>query len=399
MEKHEKLQHLTDEEIQEIIELYSDPSIKTTEIIQAYNLDVQPSALLRIFPPTKTDEVCIYCGNPLYHKVPSRSASSYEREHPDKFCLVCGHTEYVKSSYGLMKQCQCKECKARAKIKKQQELDRLRREKEEKKAKIQEVYGIEHDRIKFDDMDLDDQIALWYLILNNQAHSSTKTLPTDDEACVEYIKELLATGALSVDPTSDPDAFSQENFPYKARVTQINCLINVEFTVEELTALNNNEYFINTWTYDALMDSYKDVLCNDLLEQYNSLLEERSFSLHYSAETKQKFIDQLDRFAYTQMRRICYYVAKNLTDQVTTRKLPRYMANNKSLSDVVSWCNHAYENDWDVAYSNPYYLTSKLMFFVKHILNKDIDILDDIANAENLESWPEAEDNYRTVIK
>ena len=54
----DKLDHLTPDQVYEVMELFADPSIKVKEILEAYNIDVSACYLGRILPPIKTDKVC-----------------------------------------------------------------------------------------------------------------------------------------------------------------------------------------------------------------------------------------------------------------------------------------------------------------------------------------------------
>ena len=46
MEINRKLEHLTEEQIEEVITMYKDKSIRLSNIISKYNIDVKPSGLL-----------------------------------------------------------------------------------------------------------------------------------------------------------------------------------------------------------------------------------------------------------------------------------------------------------------------------------------------------------------
>ena len=113
MEINRKLEHLTEEQIEEVITMYKDKSIRLSNIISKYNIDVKPSGLLSILPPIKTDEVCAICGAYLYQKLKPRTGYASDSQ-KDKFCLECGHWVYAKSIWET-KKCTCEGCKAIAK--------------------------------------------------------------------------------------------------------------------------------------------------------------------------------------------------------------------------------------------------------------------------------------------
>ena len=113
MEINRKLEHLTEEQIEEVITMYKDKSIRLSNIISKYNIDVKPSGLLSILPPIKTDKVCAICGAYLYQKIKPRTGYASDSQ-KDKFCLECGHWVYAKSIWET-KKCTCEGCKAIAK--------------------------------------------------------------------------------------------------------------------------------------------------------------------------------------------------------------------------------------------------------------------------------------------
>lgn len=51
----DKLDHLTPDQVNEVMELFADPSIKVKEILEAYNIDVSACYLGRILPPISSD--------------------------------------------------------------------------------------------------------------------------------------------------------------------------------------------------------------------------------------------------------------------------------------------------------------------------------------------------------
>ena len=111
MEINEKLKHLTETQIEEVVTMYMDKSIKISDILSKYNIDVKPGGLLKILPPVRTNDVCVICGEFLYKNIEARTAYSYSGEQRDRFCLNCGHKEYANNGW-RRKKCDCNGCKA-----------------------------------------------------------------------------------------------------------------------------------------------------------------------------------------------------------------------------------------------------------------------------------------------
>lgn len=152
MEINEKLEHLTETQIEEVVAMYMDKSIKISDILSKYNIDVKPGGLLKILPPVRTNDVCVICGEFLYKNIEARTAYSYSGEQSDRFCLNCGHKEYANNGW-RRKKCDCNGCKA---------IEMM--EYERKKKEIRKTYEKENDRIDFAELILADQVKLIYLL-------------------------------------------------------------------------------------------------------------------------------------------------------------------------------------------------------------------------------------------
>lgn len=51
MEYNEKLSHLTPDQIDDIVRMYSDKTFKVADIINKYNIDVPVTSFIKILPP------------------------------------------------------------------------------------------------------------------------------------------------------------------------------------------------------------------------------------------------------------------------------------------------------------------------------------------------------------
>lgn len=98
----DKLSHLTDNEVNQLIEEYY-AGIRIAGLISKYNIDVLPGQLVKTFPLKKLDTVCIHCGSIMVQEYLSKSA------HYDAAatCLNCGHNESGR--------CNCPKCREAAK--------------------------------------------------------------------------------------------------------------------------------------------------------------------------------------------------------------------------------------------------------------------------------------------
>ena len=382
MEINRKLEHLTEEQIEEVITMYKDKSIRLSNIISKYNIDVKPSGLLSILPPIKTDEVCAICGAYLYQKLKPRTGYASDSQ-KDKFCLECGHWVYAKSIWET-KKCTCEGCKAIAKA-----------EEERKKKQIQEIYSKEKAQINFTELTLSDQIKLVYVLMNNSFHNVSEIAPMEPEGkWIQYINRLTEIKAISVSPESAVNAFCKENFPNEYYVAKVQYNVNVIFDDEILYKINNNSYFIENSNEEELIILLKKYIYDDLIRQFEDMLNSRRLQLHISENANDKFIELIDKISYTQILTLCNRVAVFFSDKVLTGNMSKSMAKNATLLNVSKFYDRAIQSDWTINHAEICHIGKELQFFIERILNKKTTILKDIASAENLRKWKNLEKDY-----
>lgn len=382
MEINRKLEHLTEEQIEEVITMYKDKSIRLSNIISKYNIDVKPSGLLSILPPIKTDEVCAICGAYLYQKLKPRTGYASDSQ-KDKFCLECGHWVYAKSIWET-KKCTCEGCKAIAKA-----------EEERKKKQIQEIYSKEKAQINFTELTLSDQIKLVYVLMNNSFHNVSEIAPMEPEGkWIQYINRLTEIKAISVSPESAVNAFCKENFPNEYYVAKVQYNVNVIFDDEILYKINNNSYFIENSNEEELIILLKKYIYDDLIRQFEDMLNSRRLQLHISENANDKFIELIDKISYTQILTLCNRVAVFFLDKVLTGNMSKSMAKNAALLNVSKFYDRAIQSDWTINHAEICHIGKELQFFIERILNKKTTILKDIASAENLRKWKNLEKDY-----
>jgi len=382
MEINRKLEHLTEEQIEEVITMYKDKSIRLSNIISKYNIDVKPSGLLSILPPIKTDEVCAICGAYLYQKLKPRTGYASDSQ-KDKFCLECGHWVYAKSIWET-KKFTCEGCKAIAKA-----------EEERKKKQIQEIYSKEKAQINFTELTLSDQIKLVYVLMNNSFHNVSEIAPMEPEGkWIQYINRLTEIKAISVSPESAVNAFCKENFPNEYYVAKVQYNVNVIFDDEILYKINNNSYFIENSNEEELIILLKKYIYDDLIRQFEDMLNSRRLQLHISENANDKFIELIDKISYTQILTLCNRVAVFFSDKVLTGNMSKSMAKNAALLNVSKFYDRAIQSDWTINHAEICHIGKELQFFIERILNKKTTILKDIASAENLRKWKNLEKDY-----
>lgn len=383
MDINEKLKHLNEAQIEEVIKMYLDKSIKISDILCKYNIDVNPSNLSKILPPARTNEICKICGENLYKNIEARTSYSGGSKIYDRFCLQCGHQEYGNIGW-RRKTCNCDGCKKIAEL-----------EHESKKEQIRAVYGKKRSVIEFDDLILEDQVKLIYLLFNNSFHNTSKIAPMElKDKWIEYLNRMIKIKAISVSPESEVQAFCEEDFPYRYYVAKVTYDVNVQFDEKTLVSINNNSYFEENSNEECLIVLLKEYIYNDLMEKFEKMLEDRRLQLHISENANSRFIELIDKISYTQILALCNRVAVFFSDKVLIGDMTKSVAQNAALLNVSKFYDRAVESGWTLNHAELDYVGKELQFFIERVLNKDITILKNVASVENLKNWSKREIDY-----
>lgn len=303
MELNEKLSHLSEQDVEEMIKMYCDKSIKIQDIIDKYKVDVNVSRFKKILPPIKTDSVCKICQQNLYKKIDGRDHLTKEK---DMFCLNCGHNEYIKNRYFEERVCECRGC-----------IEIRNRILEEKREQIREEYTTDIAPICFEDMELSDKIKLIYILSHNKYKNyyEISSVP-NSEINIKYLRRLHDIRAILVSPESDVSAFPEEDFPKSFYINKVSYDVNVDFKEGTIEMLKNRKYFVESVDIDILLRILKIIIYNDLIEQFKDKLEKRRLELHISESAKEDFIELIDEISYTQILWYCERVAVYFSDIV-----------------------------------------------------------------------------------
>lgn len=390
MEYNEKLSHLTPDQIDDIVRMYSDKTFKVADIISKYNIDVPVTSFIKILPPIKTDKICEYCGEPLYRNVTARINSFYTRP-SDIFCLACGHHVYDEQQYGQPPKCTCEGCK-----------EREQQERARKQELIRKRYERNHTQIQFKDLELGDQIKFIYVLYNNpeQLHSNKKGIPCEiapveqdtyhfNATGINYLHRLIDIGVLSVSPKSPIEAFVEKDFP---RVAYIECArYTINVTQSSILADYTDDSYFLTCDKAQLLKEYKECLYRDLIKKFEDMLYERRLDLHISENANERFKDLIGKLSYLQILTLCKRVAVFLSDKVVTGSMSRKFAQNAALLNVSKFYERSVLSGWDIAYMklNEIHperrcLSAELSFFLDKVLNKPLTFLKEVPSIENI---------------
>lgn len=394
MELNEKLKHLSEQQIEEVIRKYEDKSIKLADIINEYKIDVKPSGLLKILPPVKTEILCIYCGSNMYHEREGRTSYGYKDVNKNMFCDSCGHKEYPKS-WGRIQECECKNCVSY----------RLQLV-QEKRDLIRHLYEGEQQKINFTEMEFRDQVDLIYILMNNPKKNIFEVAPIkfhsiDKKQWIRRLNRLLDIKAISVSPDTEISAFKDDDFPYTVFIDKAVYRINILFEDDTIEQINNNAYFREKISPEEKLTVLKEYVYNDAISRFSEFLMERHLELNITENANTRFIDLINVISYTQLISLCIKVAKYFSDKVITGEMNKKAACNAALLNVSKFYENAIENSWILHHLDYKCAGEDLRYYVERILGKKLELLkmvlsvDIIENADNIEkSYDRDTKNY-----
>lgn len=371
MELHEKLNHLSDDQIKEVINLYLDENVKLSEIIKKYRIDTSPSQFVRLLPPRKVTKKCIHCGEPLYQNYGIRSLFRNCGKYDDElFCIKCGHKTYSEN-IPYIYPCKCDGCQALA------ELDIKK-----KKELIKRIYVEKTNNLGYEVLPLDYQIMLLYVILHNPRCSVELIEPCSSGGYYqECISELNKIGIISVSGMSSVDAFKEEDFPKRFYPGMVCYDINVSFADATVKRINENKFFTENYGEEYLYFYLKGFMADDLTNRFADMLSERGLELKDYDKQYKQMTDLLDYISYTQVLYICKRVAVYWSDKVLTREIPKWKANNIVMTQVKKYYDRAVENDWYMHNAKIEDVGDRLDFYIRRVMGREKSILNEVIMA------------------
>lgn len=128
---HESLSHLTQDQVQDVMERYYNGE-KVTDILEEYQIKVQPAKLFELFPRTSTDSACLYCQRNLFLVPRSKTAANYNKGRYDKKCIECNHSDTERN-------CRCSNCQRKKKEELRKEREEHERIEAERQAKAHKI--------------------------------------------------------------------------------------------------------------------------------------------------------------------------------------------------------------------------------------------------------------------
>ncbi|CAA6817099.1 MAG: Unknown protein [uncultured Sulfurovum sp.] len=370
----DKLVHLTENEIEDLIKRYYDGE-KNEVLIDEYNIDIRSALLVKTFPPkVHLDRLCPFCNITMFSYRESKSSFSKETI----FCKECKHE--LNSSY-----CPCIRCKGNR-------LEKERLAKEEKRTlenREREVILDEYRRDKEDSIDiseLDIQMKLYLSSLLRASlsedlkdikplsNSSLKLTPITSDNTYErkIIPFLMKKRLIVLSPNTALDSVTIEenkivryipvDGTYRLNISKDEVDIKPElllyFEDEDIEEINK-ELLLTLWLEIGLYE------CLEYL--YVQLDEYRLPSEHIGEKTISAIKEVLNHFSISQVFYFIYKAVKDSAAYYQKEGISKKHAVNLIAGNISRTMERAIAQNWDISkygrdYNYPQSIVSEIFF-------------------------------------
>jgi len=367
----EKLSHLTQEQIEELMKRYYNNE-KNDLLIEEYNIDIRNSLLSKTFPLKEHKNiVCPFCDIPMLSYRESKSTSSWHKE--EIFCQECSHKHNISF-------CNCLNCKKNKEI--LQEIQR-----QEKKLLDNEKIEIllstfiyeSEDSIDLDTLTIKDKLYISALLrtslsedleyINPISSTNLKLAPTKKYKMnlISYLREnnfILFSPNTALDSVIIEDEEIISYYPMDVTFKLNIDLDNYEEHIQNLLHLDiiediDSELKIQLWSEIAL---------SECLEFLYAKMEEYNLPIDYIGDkTISALKESLKHFSTSQNFNFIWRTVKNAAAFYQKDKISKKHAVNTIAGGILRSCEKAKAENWEVKgygrdYNYPQSLISEIFF-------------------------------------
>jgi len=388
-EYQDKLSHLTEKEIEELISRYYNGD-KNSLLIYEYKIDISSSLLVKTFPPKiHLDKLCPFCNLSMFSYRVGKSSSSKEII----FCKECRHE--LNNLH-----CPCKGCEEHRLEKERLLKERKQRLEYLKREIILDTYKTEKE-YPLDISELDIQMKLYLSALlrtslsedlkdiNPISISSSKLTPItpNSEYETKIISFLKQHRVIIFSPNTDIDSviieeneivsYIPENATYRLNVYKDESDIEIEsllyFKDEDVEEMDN----------DLLLTLWLEIGLYECLEYLYIRLKEFNLPSQYIGDkTISAIKEALNHFSISQVFYFVWNASKNADAFYKKGGVPKKHAVNLIAGRISRTMERAISNNWDITkygrgYNYPQSIVSEIFF--NRVLNIGDEGFDTIA--------------------
>ncbi|GIM29305.1 hypothetical protein CPJCM30710_19710 [Clostridium polyendosporum] len=354
----EKLAHLTEQEVNTLMNRYYNNN-KAKDLVEEYKIDINPSKLYTLFPPTVCDEkLCPYCANPLLIKRPSKSSYSFNTN--NAYCINCGHEDSMF--------CNCTHCQEKKRIAELKKEEEQKKIAQRKRVLINETYNLnKYKPVKINELTLRDKVYLGALLRIALTEDMKKIKPLEYvertlAPTLGYTKEILRAliykNIILVSPDSKieafPDSSDEIEFPHVYYINKVSYVLNIDFeeNYEKELAILINPSEINEEDKNEALKIWQDISLEECLEYLNYQMDKVKFEFNAGEKTIAIFKDLLQNFSVCQIYGIIYRSIANATKYYQETDISRKQAANSVVGNCQRYGERAIIEKWQLSKYN-----------------------------------------------
>lgn len=343
----EKLSHLSEKQINELIERYYNKE-KVSDLIAEYNLDIRPNQLVKHFPPEILEIECKHCGNNLIRARVSRDNSHWHSI--PEFCYKCGHIN--------VDFCSCDNCRI-------SDMN-YQEESEREKQNFIDIWLTYYDDEKIDikDLSFTDKIYLGAFLREGLSEDYNYIKPIEEfinplaptsEFRSKIIDRLVEIDAIHVHKNTDPDLIEIVDYDkgsYKYYTYKVLWALNIK--KGELNKVPLIESIINP--NDLIESDYEEAF---LLWKKIALYESLEYFEHSTSnilgidykigeKTRTVISDLVNDYSVSQIYGILYKSTNNALRFQVEKEVSMRHASNTIVGNAQSFGERAKVNKWEL---------------------------------------------------
>jgi hypothetical protein len=342
----EKLSHLSDKEIKDLIRRYYDKE-KVSDLLKEYNIKLRPSQLVKHLPPEILDEKCIYCDLNL---IKPRQSRDYYWSEPEAYCPNCKHENDAS--------CTCENCSEIRRRKR--ELERLR-----KQEILDQVLRIEESsKVDLDSLTFTQKVYLGALLREGISEDFNYIKPIryyinplspTSELQSEILDTLIKANIIVVHPDTDPEyteITDAENCSFRYYPSEVLWYVNVKKEgfnkvplIESIimpTELSEDDYG------EALL-LWKKISLHESIEYFQySVKSILGIDYIIGDKTVSVLRDLLNDYSVSQIYGIIYRSTNNALRFQVEKGTSRKHAANTIIGSAQSYGERAKVKKWDL---------------------------------------------------
>lgn len=352
IEVNEKLSHLTNDELDDLITRYQSGDEKVSDLIEEFCIDIRASNLLSILPPIVHEDLfCPYCEDT--NLVSKRQRGGATLNQSQAYCLSCNHQN--------TNHCFCSGCREKE--------ENIRRETQlRKRAIIEEEYTREITTPAANDISLSDALFLLSITRHSLSEDMEVIEPFDDSELPlaplydfqnEVVKHLYSKGFITISPESPIEAFvfdaSETDIDgyYPVRVTweflpEFNDAEEKRQYLKDVQSLVKSDEWPAHWEKDISKIWHK-IAKYECLEYFLYLLEQRDFNLEKIGEkTHATFDNLLEDFPVSKIFNLSWMAVRDTTDYIVRENIPRFQSKNIFIGAIQRKADRARAEGWEI---------------------------------------------------